>query len=361
MDTELLARLMARLTSRDVLIEASSPVSYLLLTLAIFLIAAYKARAWPSPIGYLKFVLPPSGWKTSSAWVDVLFYILNKLTDGLRAGFYIILKVFLASTGAGLLAASFGPPATTPATLPVLAACYVLIFVIGDFAHYVTHYVEHRIPTLWELHKVHHSATFMSPLTKYRQHPIEDVFNNLLPITALAVPLSIMRYAWLTDIQVAVMLASVNLAGLLVAFDPFRHSHIPLSYGIGDKVLLSPTMHQLHHSSNPDHFDKNFGRYLSIWDRMFGTVQDVVPNQAIIVGMGNGEDHEYRSAVACLFLPLVKIGRRFAGRSRDRAPGGAAEWEATSLAYAEIRPAGTSLNVGASPSAPPHTTPSATG
>lgn len=337
MDTDPLARLLARLTSHDALIAASSPVMYLFLTLAIFLMAAHATRAPLSLGGYLRFIFPPSGWKTPSAWVDVFFYIWNKTTNGLRAGFYIILKVFLAAIGADLLTKGFGPVDHMPAALPVLAGCYVAIFLIGDFSHYLTHYLEHRLPALWELHKVHHSATFMSPLTKYRQHPIEDVFNNLLPITMLAVPLSIMRYAWLTDVQIAVMLASVNLAGLLVALDPFRHSHIPISYGVGDKLLLSPTMHQLHHSSNPAHFDKNYGRYLSIWDRLFGTVQDVVPNQTIIVGMANGEDHEYQSVLACLFLPLLKAGRLLTAGIRNRFPQSASEERPKSLAFPDRR------------------------
>lgn len=305
LDTEFIARIVAHLPSAKTFFEALGKLIYVGVALALYLAAMLAARARPSVVGYLKFIVPPSGWLTASAGVDICFYILRKLTFALRSGFYLVLKVAISSAGAALLVGAFGPSGAPPATALVLALCGLIYFCIGDFSDYWSHYAQHRFPFLWELHKVHHSATFMSPMTKYRLHPIEELYSNIIALTVFGVTLSVLRYAFgLTDVQVALMLLVIGLAQPLITLEPFRHSHIRVSYGPGDLVILSPTMHQLHHSAEPDHFNKNLGRYLSIWDRMFGTVQDVAPNQAITYGLGEGQDHHYRSPLNCLFLPL---------------------------------------------------------
>lgn len=50
-----------------------------------------------------------------------------------------------------------------------------------------------------------------------------------------------------------------------------RHSHVPISFGPVERVFISPKQHQIHHSKQVEHFDKNLGVSLSVWDQMFGT------------------------------------------------------------------------------------------
>ena len=68
-----------------------------------------------------------------------------------------------------------------------------------------------------------------------------------------------------------------------------RHSHIWLSWG--DRIegwLISPAQHQLHHSVEPRHFDRNLGSALAIWDRWFGTlVKASSVTRPPDVGLGN--------------------------------------------------------------------------
>ena len=53
-----------------------------------------------------------------------------------------------------------------------------------------------------------------------------------------------------------------------------RHSHVWITYGrIMERLLISPAQHQIHHSKNKVHFDRNFGVVLAIWDGMFGTLE----------------------------------------------------------------------------------------
>jgi sterol desaturase/sphingolipid hydroxylase (fatty acid hydroxylase superfamily) len=50
-----------------------------------------------------------------------------------------------------------------------------------------------------------------------------------------------------------------------------RHSHVPISFGFMEHVLVSPRMHQQHHSIAPEHVDVNMGLVFSFWDRALGT------------------------------------------------------------------------------------------
>jgi len=68
-----------------------------------------------------------------------------------------------------------------------------------------------------------------------------------------------------------------------------NHSDFDWTYGwIGRWLLMSPGMHKVHHSNNPEHFNKNLGNLFVIWDRLFGTYQDV-PSQPVALGL-LGED-----------------------------------------------------------------------
>ncbi len=59
----------------------------------------------------------------------------------------------------------------------------------------------------------------------------------------------------------------------------FQHSHLWIAFrGLAGRVLISPAHHQVHHSTNPVHFNKNLGSCLAVWDWMFGTLH--VPAKA---------------------------------------------------------------------------------
>ena len=52
-----------------------------------------------------------------------------------------------------------------------------------------------------------------------------------------------------------------------------RHSHVKLKYfSFIETIFISPYQHQIHHSNNPIHFNKNMGSKLAIWDYFFGTL-----------------------------------------------------------------------------------------
>ena len=74
-------------------------------------------------------------------------------------------------------------------------------------------------------------------------------------------------------------------------------------------MFLSPHYHQLHHSVDPNHYDRNFGQVLSIWDRLFGTLKVPGPNQDFAFGLIHSEHDEYQSLRRLYWLPIRKAAR----------------------------------------------------
>ncbi len=59
-----------------------------------------------------------------------------------------------------------------------------------------------------------------------------------------------------------------------------QHSHIWISCpGLAGRIFMSPAHHQIHHSADPIHFNRNFGSCLSVWDWVFGTLHQPAPRR----------------------------------------------------------------------------------
>jgi sterol desaturase/sphingolipid hydroxylase (fatty acid hydroxylase superfamily) len=85
------------------------------------------------------------------------------------------------------------------------------------------------------------------------------------------------------------MLAGVNVFTVAwgVGFAHLRHSHVPLSFPRWlSYLLVSPVMHQAHHSADPAQHDRNFATVFSVWDWMFGTLYMTRPGERFRFGLG---------------------------------------------------------------------------
>ena len=168
---------------------------------------------------------------------------------------------------------------------------------------------------LWEFHKVHHSAEVMTPLTELRQHPIEILaFVNLIALSTGAT-LGALTYVFGPGAQVFTLL-NANAATILflMTWGHLRHTHIWWSFtGLAGRLLQSPAHHQLHHSDHPDHWDKNLGFALAVWDWAFGTL--VIPptdKKALNVRFGVGESHgDYDTVWRAFARPFVRSAEHF--------------------------------------------------
>ncbi len=208
------------------------------------------------------------GWKNSSLYrfltpsksiiSDVCIFLISSLHLD-----YII--VFIVTLGVlrkfeHRFDAAFG---ITDGFLSVMGSPALQLFVyilIADLAMYTTHYLHHKISFLWAFHSYHHSATEMNVVTGVRSHPIQEEFANsliiLIPMTLMGVPFtSLLVYRIIRN---------------CVTF--MHHSKLPWKWGLfGRYVVVSPRYHLIHHSTLPEHYNKNISVLLPIWDHLFGT------------------------------------------------------------------------------------------
>ena len=150
----------------------------------------------------------------------------------------------------------------------------------------------------------------MNFATAERHHPFGAVFFSFGTVTAAAIVNGVFVGLFgehLTVYQLGganvIFFASNLIGGVL------RHSPAWVSYGPRlEKWLISPAMHQIHHSSDPKHWDKNMGGGLAIWDRLGGTLY--VPNGREELNFGIGEEtKDYRSLYGIYIEPVLKAAR----------------------------------------------------
>ena len=224
---------------------------------------------------------------------------------------------------------SFGVAgAVTDSTAIGLGAVLTLVlFIADDFGRWFIHTIYHRIPELWEFHKVHHSAEVLNFATSERHHPVELITSSavLALVHGLINGLFIWRFGdKLTVTTLAganIFLFAFNLAGGVL-----RHSPFWISFGPRvERWVISPAMHQIHHSDKVQHFDRNMGSSLAIWDRLFGSLH--IPQGREVENYGIGpETKDFRSLAVIYFRPFTTayalLQRRFmraAPREQTRA------------------------------------------
>jgi sterol desaturase/sphingolipid hydroxylase (fatty acid hydroxylase superfamily) len=276
--------------------------------------------------GFMRHALPDGILSHPSARADFLFWLSRRIFMPL-----LVIPLGLSTAAAGyvaytLLAAVLGPadhPA--PASTAVLCAFTVSMVIAYDLSYYIYHLLCHRVPVLWELHKVHHSAQVMVGVTKDRVHPLDEILNRWWNGLIPGLTYGVWLFFALDPVEITVFGVSAYFIRSLLMMDVVRHTHLKLSYGKWlNGILLCPHYHQLHHSIDPAHYDSNFGLLFSVWDRMFGTLQAPAPGQDFVFGLANQEHDEYQSLLRLHLVPIRKIGamtgqwlKRHLGRSVD--------------------------------------------
>ena len=143
------------------------------------------------------------------------------------------------------------------ASILPLWAMWVLTFVMIDFVFYIYHRMSHRVRFLWAIHLSHHSSEEMNFAVSFRQAwfgPISKIpFFMVLPLLGFDP----------TIIAVAGVIST--LWGIV------GHTQIVGRLGFVEWIFNTPSHHRVHHGSNEQYIDKNYGNLLIIWDRMFGT------------------------------------------------------------------------------------------
>lgn len=159
--------------------------------------------------------------------------------------------------------------------------------VLLDLVIYFQHRLFHMVPSLWRVHRMHHTDTEFDFTTALRFHPIE-IF------------LSILLKAVVIILLGAPLLAVIAFEIILNAAAMFNHGNLRLP-GPVDRVIrlviVTPDMHRVHHSVLSREHNMNYGFALSIWDRLFRSyrAQPSGSHDAMEIGLpGFTDGREYR-------------------------------------------------------------------
>ncbi len=168
------------------------------------------------------------------------------LTELLTAGFWLAVYVGLA--------------ALVPWEIPTTWWSALAAVLLADLVYYWEHRLEHRVRVLWAVyHSVHHSSPDFNQSTAYRisfaDHVVPPLF--YLPLVALGF------HPFLV------------LSGLIfiLAYQTWLHTEMIGRLGWLDRIFNTPSNHRVHHGADPKYQDRNFGAFLIVWDRLFGSYQ----------------------------------------------------------------------------------------
>ena len=193
---------------------------------------------------------------------------------------------------------------------PVIVATLftVVFFTFDDFTKYWVHRWMHKWPVLWALHKVHHSAETLNPITVYRTHPLEGILFSLRGAFSQGIVISIFFVVFSDKVDLVTILGVNFLVfSFHVAGSNLRHSHIDIKYWVWvEKILISPAQHQLHHSLDERHYDKNFGAALAVWDWIFGSLHHSEDIDDLILGVED-DDFDPKSIKELYLKPIKEI------------------------------------------------------
>lgn len=266
--------------------------------------------------GVLQYLFPKDIYTHQSVRVDIGLYLIDRAMMPIWVVLFLgAVAPFVEQTTIGGLVWAFG---ASPAVEPTLfwRVVYGLVTIlIADMIFYWTHYIMHKTEIGWAIHKVHHSAQVLTPLTRPREHFIAGPIWALGP--AIGLSLSGGIFAWVFDGSITqITLWNVGIFSLLYAFNGnFRHNHIAFRYPRWlEKWLQSPGLHHTHHSYLEKHWDTNLGLVTSVWDRMMGTLYIPEKDEATPWGLTPDEQAKYTTLSDNLKSPFTEIYRILSNR-----------------------------------------------
>ncbi|MEM7208208.1 MAG: sterol desaturase family protein [Pseudomonadota bacterium] len=173
------------------------------------------------------------------------------------AGVNLLLErtVFGLAFIAGLFLASYFAAATAPVTWWT----WLLAILMADFCYYWMHRCEHSVRLLWAYHSVHHSSPEFNLSTSLRLSWFEGAFEWVFFVPMILLGFSV------PQTLVAIL--------VVVTYQTWIHTERVGKIAWLEGVINTPSAHRVHHASNKQFHDKNFGGILMIWDRLFGTYE----------------------------------------------------------------------------------------
>ena len=169
----------------------------------------------------------------------------------------------------------------------------VLAVVLLDAWTWLWHRANHRLPLLWRFHRVHHGDAEMDVTTSARFHPGELAMSALCRLPVIAC-------LGLTSFQL------LMYETLLLFVSQFHHGRFRM--GTWEQIMrwliVTPSMHRVHHSRIRQETNSNYASILSVWDRIFGTYRMPEGRSQLSTGLNELDDAKYQTVCGMLSTPF---------------------------------------------------------
>jgi sterol desaturase/sphingolipid hydroxylase (fatty acid hydroxylase superfamily) len=273
--------------------------------------------------GLIRFCVPREMLTHRSLRLDIGYCMVLQLGFPILVAPVLIGNFVIATAVYRELTNLFGPAGQADASLALWLGLVAACVVAHDCVQFHLHYAYHKVAVLWETHKVHHSTEFLVPISNRRLHPLQELADSGGTAVVVGGLLAVVSYTLGLRLQNNLIAgADAYFMVNIFSFYHLRHSHVRLTYGWLERVLLSPTQHQIHHAYDTHLWDKNFGLLLSVWDQLWGTIVYSEAAPVFHVGLPEAYRSDYDTVWKLFLMPLRRIaehGWRAAAAARLRA------------------------------------------
>lgn len=239
--------------------------------------------------------------KWPHAAINLFFTLTTVIVNFMMAGILLRAADWTVATRFGIL--NWLP------AMPLWLYTLVGLLLLDLIGAYTVHWAEHKVRWMWRFHLIHHTDPHVDTTTANRHHPGESVF----------------RFVF-TTIGVVIAGAPIYLVFLYQSISAmlsqFNHANIRFP-AVLDRVLgwviITPTMHRVHHHYTLPYTDTNYGNIFSFWDRLFGTFSRM-DNAEIVFGIDTHQDPAEHSRIGSLLRIPFQRYRSPVGAKFDDAP-----------------------------------------
>jgi len=241
---------------------------YLLIVVSLFFYAWELIKPWRKDQPKIR----------QDFWLDAFYMFFNFFIFSL-IGFNAVSNVFVEAFNDFL--GLFGITNWIAISITGISVGWQLLimFLLRDFIQWNVHRLLHRVPVLWEFHKLHHSVKQMGFAAHLRYHWMETIVYRTIEY----IPLGMIGFG-------IEEFFAVHLIAICIGH--FNHSNISLPLGPFKYLFNNPQMHIWHHAKElPNKYGVNFGISLSIWDYISGSAY--IPRNGRDIELGFEKDEEY--------------------------------------------------------------------
>ncbi|MFA6944853.1 MAG: sterol desaturase family protein, partial [Pedobacter sp.] len=141
---------------------------------------------------------------------------------------------------------------------------FIYGYIIWELAHFVYHYLAHKVRLFWCLHSTHHAPESMNLAVSHAHFFLEGPYADVIRTTI----------CMLAGVPPAMLFVIMFIDGTYGSFIHIGDSVMKNGrMGVLGKYILTPSHHRVHHARNVEYMDTNYCNLLNIWDKVFRTYQ----------------------------------------------------------------------------------------